>query len=97
MRFCVGRGVIFKPMQIYDGWREGESMLEDNSKNSVSSKYHICTCCRRIVNAEGVWEESESYFLNNPGASISSVVCLNCLQKNFPYEYETLFPEMKMK
>ncbi len=80
-------------MQMHDGWRKRDVVLEGGS----SSKCHICTCCRRIVNEEGLWEESESYFLNNPEVSISSVICLNCLQNNFPYEYEALFPGRKME
>ncbi len=82
--------------QINNVRRHGNSVFEHLSEKSIIGKCHICACCKRIVTQSGVWEEVESHLFQNPVNGLSTVVCLSCVKKRFPHEYDALFPEKLM-
>ncbi len=71
----------------------GNGVLEHISVNSVTGKCHICACCKRILTESGIWKEVESHLLQNSAYDLTTVVCLGCLEKRFPHEYDALFPK----
>ncbi len=80
-------------MHMNNVGRFGNGTLEHISDNSITGKCHICACCKRIVTSSGVWKEVEGHLLQNPAYGLTTVVCLRCLKKRFPYEYDALFPK----
>ncbi len=79
-------------MQTRNGENFSNGMLEHLRENSMTGKCHICACCKRILTQSGIWKEVESHLLKSPAYDLTTVVCLECLEKRFPHEYDALFP-----
>lgn len=78
-------------MKMDNGSFWGQTVSKDRER-TAPYKCHICVSCKRVVTRSGVWEEPDYTVLSNPAYSVSSVVCLHCLKRHFPNEYETIFP-----
>ncbi len=50
----------------------------------------ICCYCKKIRNDEGLFEQIESYFHKYSGVDFSHTICMSCMKKYHPEEYESL-------
>ncbi|SPD73361.1 Two component system response regulator [uncultured Desulfobacterium sp.] len=44
----------------------------------------ICSCCKKIRNATGYWEQVEAYIKKNSEAEFTHGICPECAQKLYP-------------
>ncbi len=73
------------------GSKQRKTISQDVDLEPPFGKRHICAICKRIVTDSGVWEEVDAHVLQSNAYTMSSVVCLECLQKHFPGEYDLIF------
>lgn len=55
----------------------------------------ICSYCKNIRNDEGFFEQIESYIHKHSGVDFSHTICISCMKKHHPEEYESISNENK--
>ncbi|MCC7429971.1 hypothetical protein IT568_03920 [bacterium] len=50
----------------------------------LSGLLPICSCCKKIRNDEGYWNEIETYISQHSEAQFSHGICPQCIQKLYP-------------
>jgi hypothetical protein len=53
----------------------------------------ICCYCKKIRNDSGYWEQVDIYIKNHSEADISHGICLECMKKHHPLEYDMLYSQ----
>jgi hypothetical protein len=53
----------------------------------------ICSFCKKVRDDKGYWEQVDVYIYKHSDADISHSICPECLKKNYPEEYEEIYPD----
>ena len=53
----------------------------------------LCSFCKKVRDDSGYWEQVDTYIRRHSGAKISHSVCPECMKKQYPEEYASIYPE----
>jgi response regulator RpfG family c-di-GMP phosphodiesterase len=75
--------------ELHKALREQEKLFLESKEAFAQIKtlhgiLNICSCCKRICNDEGKWEQMEFYIRDRSEADFSHGMCPECLAKYFP-------------
>ena len=57
----------------------------------LKSLLPICPSCKKIKDDKGYWSNLETYLSQHTEAEFSHGICLDCIQKLYPEQYEKLY------
>jgi PAS domain S-box-containing protein len=92
--FCVCRDISERKRAE----KEREKLIANlqealNEIKTLRSILPLCSYCKKIRDDKGCWEQVDVYIQKHLQADITHGICPECLKKNYPGEYEILFPE----
>lgn len=69
--------------------QERECLINDlrealSSVTTLSGLLPICSCCKKIRNDNGYWEQVEQYFAERSNADFTHSICPECITKHYP-------------
>ncbi len=56
----------------------------------------ICAACKKIRNDQGFWSNLESYVQSHTNAEFSHGICISCMKKIYPEQYQRLVAKGKI-
>lgn len=77
---------------------ERESLIDELRKalseiKTLRGILPICSYCKNIRNDQGYFEKIESYIHKHSGVDFSHTICISCMKKHHPEEYESILNE----
>jgi len=64
--------------------------------DTLSGFLPICSNCKKIRNDKGYWSEVEEYISQHSSAQFSHSLCIDCMKKMYPEQYERLKKKGKL-
>jgi hypothetical protein len=85
--FCVCRDITERKRN--ENEREREKLIDQLQKALTEIKtlegiIPICSCCKKIRDDKGYWEQVEAYVSRHTSATFSHGICPECLKKHYP-------------
>ncbi len=75
---------------------ERNKLIEELQKalkkvKTLSDILPICSCCKKVRDDEGYWQQVDSYIQTHSEVEISHSMCPQCMREKYPKEYKAIY------